>query len=262
MFPRLRPSPAMVVASLALAVALGGTAFAGPVARLGKMINGSTIKPRSIPGNRLRNDTLTGKQIKESSLGSVPKATSATNATHAGTADNATNATNAANATNATHAGTADSATNATNAATAANANAVGGVTVRKVFYAPTTATPTPTTILSLGGLTLSASCNGGTIAILVTSAVDHSHFSSEMFNSGGGGQADGLHHTDFNTTNLDDLTDQNAWGETSFTYTKPDGTIVNGQVSFDSSNVIGGNIFNHTAACLVSGFAMSTAVS
>jgi hypothetical protein len=289
MFRKLRPSPALVVASLALAVALGGTAFAGPVAHLAKMISGSTIRPRSIPGNRMRNDALTGKQIKESSLGSVPKATratnathagtadsatnattaanaanaaNATNATHAGTADSATNATNAANATNATHSGTADSATNATNAATAANANAVGGITVRKVFYAPTTATPTPTTILSLGGLTLSASCNGGTIAILVTSAVDHSHFSSEMFNSGGGGQADGLHHTDFNTTSLDDLTDSNDWGETSFTYTKPDATIVNGQLSFDDSNIIGGNIFNHTAACLVSGFAMSTAAS
>jgi hypothetical protein len=260
MFAKLRPSPAMVVASLALAVALGGTAFAGPVARL---ISGSTIKPRSLPGNRLKNDTLTGKQIKESSLGTVPNATSATNATHAGTADSATNATNAANATNATHAGTADSATNATNAATAGNANAVGGITVRKVFYAPTTATPTPTTVLSLGGLTLNASCNGGTIAILVTSSVDHSHFASEMWNSaGGGGGADGLHHTDFNTTNSDDLTDQNDWGETSFTYTKPDGTIVNGQVSFDSSNVIGGDIFNHTAACLVSGFAMSTVSS
>jgi hypothetical protein len=280
MFAKLRPSPAMVVASLALVVALGGTAFAGPVARLAKMISGSTIKPRSIPGNRLKNDTLTGKQIKESSLGSVPTARRATNATHAGTAGSATNATNAASATNATHAGTADSATNATNAANAtdathagtadsatnatnaANANAVGGIMVRRVFYAPATATPTPTTILSIGGLTLSASCNGGTIAILVTSAVDHSHFSSEMFNSGAGGQADGLHHTDFNTTNSDDLTDQTAWGETSFTYTKPDGTIVTGQVSFDSSNAIGGNIFNHAAACLVSGVATSTASS
>jgi hypothetical protein len=256
MFAKLRPSPATVLASLALVVALGGTAFAGPVARLAKLISGSTIKPRSIPGNRLKNDTLTGKQIKESSLGTVPNATSATNATHASTADSATNATRA---------GTADSATNA---ALAANANAVGGITVRKVFYAPATATPATTTILSLGGLTLNATCTpdisgtSGTIAILVTSAVDHSHFSSEMFNSGGGGQADGLHHTDFNTSSSDDLTDQSDWGETSFTYTKPDGTIVNGQLSFDSSNVTGGDIFNHTAACLVSGVAMSTAAS
>src|SRR5437763_10586431 len=184
---------------------------------------------------------VTWKQIKESSLGSVPTAT---------------------NATNATHAGSAGSALNARHAATATNAIAVGGITVRKIFYAPATASRTPTKILSLGGLTLSASCNGGSVAIIVTSAVDHSHFSSEMFNSGGGGQADGLHHTDFNTTSLDDLTDQNDWGETSFTYTRPGGTIVNGQVSFDSSNVVGGDIFNHTAACLVSGVAMSTASS
>ena len=247
MYAKLRPSAAMVVAGLALAFALGGTALAGPVARLGKMINGSTIKPHSMPGNRLENDTLTGKQIKESSLGIVPKAT---NAAHADASDAA------ASATNATHASTADSATTA---ATAANANAVGGVTVRKVFYAPANATPTPTTILSLGGLTLSASCNGGTVQILITSAVDHSHFSSEMWNAGSGtGHADGLHHTDFNTTSSDDLTDGNDWGETSFTYTKPGGTLVDGQFSFDSSNTIGGDIFNHSAACLVSGIAMS----
>lgn len=266
MFARLRPSPALVVASLALAVALGETAFAGPVARVLTAINGSAIKLDSIPGNRLKNDAVTGKQIKESSLAPVPSAINAANATHAIAADGATNATNATHAatadsaTNANHANTADNATNAANAALAANANAVGDITLHKVFYAPATATATPTQILSLDGLTLTASCNGGTIAILVTSSVDHSHFSSEMWNSGGSGQADGLHHTDFNTNNLDDLTDQNSWGETSFTYTTANGTIVNGQLSFDSDNVIGGNIFNHTAKCLVSGLAMTTA--
>lgn len=116
--------------------------------------------------------------------------------------------------------------------------------------------------ILSIGGLTLEASCNGGTVAIIVTSAVNNTHLSSQMFNSGGGGQADGLHHTDFDSTSLDDLTDQNSWGETAFTYVRPDHTTVSVQLSFDSSNVIGGNIFNHTAACLVSGFAMSTTSS
>ena len=243
-----RPTPATVIALVALGVALGGTATGATV-----LLNGSRIKKATIPGNRLKRDSVTGKQIKESSLGNVPKATNAINATHAGTADSATNAANAG------HAGTADSATNA---ATAANANSVGGVTVRKVFYAPATATSTSTPILSLGGLTLNASCNGGNVAILIKSAVDHADFTSEMYNSGGGGQADGLHHTDFNTTNSDDLTDNNSWGETSFTYTTPDGTIDSGQISFESSNFIGSHIFNDTAACLVSGLVMSTAAS
>src|SRR4051812_12527827 len=46
MFAKLRPSPAMVVAILALVVALGGTAFAGPIARMASTISGNTIEPR------------------------------------------------------------------------------------------------------------------------------------------------------------------------------------------------------------------------
>src|SRR3954469_22451597 len=138
MFAKLRPSPAMVVAILAPVVAPGGAAFAGPVARMASTISGSTIEPRSIPGNRMELNTLTGKEIMESSLGPVPKATSAMNASHAGTANSAT------------------------------NAKAVGGITARKIFYAPATNKATPTTILSLGGLTLSATCPNGIIAIRV----------------------------------------------------------------------------------------------
>jgi hypothetical protein len=258
----------MVVAVLALVLALGGSAFGGPIARLASAISGGQIKAHSIAGDRLKKNTVTGKQVKESSLDIVPRAktaTTATSATHAGSADTATNATHASSAdtaTSATHAGSADTATAATNAAEAANASAVDGVTVRTIFYAPAAATATETTILSLGGLTLKASCNSGIVSIPINSAVDHTHFSSEMWNSGGGGQADGLHHTDFNTNNSDDLTDQNDWGETSFTYTTPSGTIVDGQISFDSDAIIGGNIFNHAAKCLVSGFARSTASS
>ncbi|MEO8106712.1 MAG: hypothetical protein ABI720_05280 [Actinomycetes bacterium] len=53
-----RPSPAMVVAVIALVVAMGGTAVAG------SLINGADIKK----------NTVTGKQVKEPSLGAVPKA--------------------------------------------------------------------------------------------------------------------------------------------------------------------------------------------
>lgn len=51
----------MAVALLALVVAMGGTAVAG------NLINGGDIKK----------NTVTGKQVKESSLGKVPKATKA-----------------------------------------------------------------------------------------------------------------------------------------------------------------------------------------
>jgi hypothetical protein len=87
-----RPSAAMVVASLALIVALTGTAVAAQ-----QLVRGDTlIKQRSLSGNRLRNHTLTGKQINLAKLGTVPSAvhaTAAVNAGHAASADTATNAT-------------------------------------------------------------------------------------------------------------------------------------------------------------------------
>jgi hypothetical protein len=72
---RRRPSGAMVVAVIALVVALAGTAFAGPVAAIAsKLIDGSTIKPHTIPGNRLVDHTLTGRQLNKSKLGTIPRA--------------------------------------------------------------------------------------------------------------------------------------------------------------------------------------------
>ncbi len=216
------PSPALIVASLALVVAIGGTAYATTT------ISGRTITDHTIAGRKLIDNTLTGTQIKESALATVPKASQA------------------------------------------ANASKVGGFTVRKVFYAPTTNSTTPKTILNLGGLVLKATCANGDLEVVMTSTVNHAHLASEMWNSGSGGQADGLHWSDFGPTSaqhLESLGDGNAYGETSFTYTRANGTIVNGQVSFDSSDLSplhpgDGDIFNNTAKCLVSGFVTSTAAS
>ncbi|MCW2752064.1 MAG: hypothetical protein JWR83_3174 [Aeromicrobium sp.] len=219
MLTRFRPSPALIVASLALLVATSGTAYATVT------IRGSSIADHSISGRKLINNTLTGTQIHESQLATVPHATSA---------------------------------------------KTVGGITVRKVLYAPKSNSATPTTILHIGGLVLTATCNNGDVRVQMTSTVDHAHLASEMYNSAGGGGADGLHHSDFgpnSAIHLEDLGDGNAWGETSFTYTRANGIIVNGQLSFDSSdlNVIhpgDGDIFNHVAKCLVSGFVTSTTAS
>ena len=220
-----RPTPALVVASLALVVALGGTAFAAPIRHLVASINGATIQNHSIAGIKLENNTVTGTQVKESSLATVPHA---------------------------------------------ANANTVAGITVRKVFYAPKTNATTPTKILQLGGLVLTATCGNGDLEVVMTSTVDHAHLASEMWNSAGDGSADGLHHSDFgphSASHLESLGDGNAYGETSFTYTRANGTIVNGQLSFDSSDLNplhpgDGDIFDHHAKCLVSGFVTSTTTS
>ena len=61
-----RPSPAMVVAVIALIAALGGTAYAA------QQINGGAIVKQSIGGGKLKKKTLTGFQINTAKLGTVP----------------------------------------------------------------------------------------------------------------------------------------------------------------------------------------------
>jgi hypothetical protein len=88
---KLRPSPAMIVALIALFLAVGGVGYAAS-----STINGKVLKDHSVAGKKLKQDTLTGKQINESTLGKVRRAETADTATNAGrasTADNATHAT-------------------------------------------------------------------------------------------------------------------------------------------------------------------------
>jgi hypothetical protein len=60
-----------VVALLALFIALGGSVYAA------SKIDGKTIKKGTIPANRVKADSLGGKQINESKLGEVPSAATA-----------------------------------------------------------------------------------------------------------------------------------------------------------------------------------------
>lgn len=68
MLKQRRPSPAMVVALIALVVALAGTAYAA------QTINGGAIKKQTIGGGKLKKKTLTGFQINTNKLGVVPSA--------------------------------------------------------------------------------------------------------------------------------------------------------------------------------------------
>jgi hypothetical protein len=63
-----RPSPAMIVALVALVVAMAGTAYAA------QTINGGAIKKQTIGGGKLKQKTLTGFQINTNKLGVVPAA--------------------------------------------------------------------------------------------------------------------------------------------------------------------------------------------
>jgi len=77
-----RPRHATVVAYLALFAATSGTAVAATALKNGD----SLIARHSLSGNRLHTNTVTGAQVRESSLGTVPRAVSAATAATAATA--------------------------------------------------------------------------------------------------------------------------------------------------------------------------------
>jgi hypothetical protein len=97
------PSPALVIACLALFVALGGTVLAatkidGKTIKV-KSLPGNRLKVGSVPGNRIAPRSLLGSQIRVDTLGEVPNATHASSADTARRAQTATAADHAADAT-------------------------------------------------------------------------------------------------------------------------------------------------------------------
>ena len=159
-FQPRRPSAALIVSIVALVVALGGSAIAAT------KINGSSIKAHTITGSRLKNNTLTGTQIRESTLKTVPSALVASFASAAGAANKA------------------GSATTATTATTASNANALGGVSASgyaaatqiQRFSATMTKGDAAKTLVTLGPVTVTASCSStntatGTISATTSAA-------------------------------------------------------------------------------------------
>jgi len=142
---RRLPSPAMVVACIALAVALGGTSYAAiklPRNSVGtnqlqsNAVVASKLSARSVGPQKLQNNAvttravkdgqLTGAKIVESTLAKVPSAA---------------------------------------NADTAANAVLAGGNTVKRftTIVAPGGA---EATVLNLNGLTITLACPGGSVVL------------------------------------------------------------------------------------------------
>lgn len=68
-----RPSPALVIAVIALFAVLGGSAYAA------KKIGSNEIKANAITTAKIKKNAVTGAKVKESTLGTVPKATTADN---------------------------------------------------------------------------------------------------------------------------------------------------------------------------------------
>jgi hypothetical protein len=183
-----RPSPALIVAAVAMCLALVGTAIAGQVnLRTGK------IKPLSIGKGKLKNDTLTGKKIKESTLGTVPRAEKASSA---------------------------DSA---------ANTSLVAGLTLRKVSFRAD-AGSVETNILDIRGFDIAATCDGGgDLVVMAETEKDGSYLQSASVRTDVASNPTNLvSDPTFNAGEENDLlavddTDQS--GQTSFS--APDGAVV-----------------------------------
>lgn len=105
-------SYANVMASIAVFLALGGVGYAATT------LNGNELISRSVGAGKLKNGTLTSKQVKknaltgevidESTLAIVPQAQTAVSATTAASATSATSATKATSATSASTAADAE----------------------------------------------------------------------------------------------------------------------------------------------------------
>ena len=214
---RRRPSPSMIVALVALSVALAGTATALPGrARVKKddisraavrsvhiksraiqskhiksrAVTRSKIARRAVSSSEVGQDALTGTNIVESSLGTVPTASNATNAGNAGT---------------------------------------VNGRTVEKMAFVAPGGTGA-TTVLSLNGLTLIATCAAGPdLSVVAGTSV-----AGALIHSGGiGTSAVNGYYTEDDSFNPGDPP-FNVLGATgggglqgTLTYVRPDGAVV-----------------------------------
>jgi hypothetical protein len=95
----VRPSPALIVASLALFVALSGIGYTAVVLPAGS-VGTKQLKRGAVTSTKVKDNSLRGRDIRESTLARVPLASRAATAGIAMTATRAVNATTAASVAN------------------------------------------------------------------------------------------------------------------------------------------------------------------
>ncbi len=227
---RRLPSPAMVVACIALAVALGGTSYAAiklPRNSVGtkqlqkNAVVASKLSRRSVGPQKLQNNAvttrivkdgqLTGAKIVESTLAEVPSAK---------------------------------------NAATAANAALAGGNTVKRfaTIVAPGGA---QAAVLELNGLTITLGCPGGNVSLRANNTSgEAAQVEFRGFGEGAGAFGDGF-GSFVQTTNANLNNDENR-GTGSAQYLRANGTGVS--VSYGWRE----DALGATTACRVYGEAIS----
>jgi hypothetical protein len=229
-----RPSPALVISLIALFVALGGTGYAatqlakntvGTKQLKRNAVIGSKVKNSSLTGADIKNGSLTGSDLSLSSLGTVPTAANATNASHASAADNAT------------HAG---------------NADTVGGRSVVTFEKIVATNTTTPQTVLSLGGLTLTLTCDSsGEPNLAAIPAAQGSLIRGMRVSVGTTTQFGTSNATAGQPVTVIAATDSR--GGAAFQYAQPDGHVVSVNTYVDDNNTI-----NDFDGCSASGSAIA----
>jgi hypothetical protein len=226
---RRLPSPAMVVACIALAVALGGTSYAAiklprnsvgakqlqKNAVVATKLSERSVGPRKLQNNAVttrtvKDNQLTGAKIVESTLEKVPSASSAD---------------------------------------TAANANTVGGYMVRRFATAVAPGGP-EATVLNLNGLVITLTCPGGAVALRANNASGEPA-QLRFEGVGDAGASFGGGSGDFGGTTNANLNNNENRGSGSAYYVRANGTGVTALYGW-REDALGG-----TSACRVFGQAI-----
>jgi hypothetical protein len=254
-----KPSPALIVACVALFCSLGGVSYGVATGFIdSREIKNNTIRAKDIRNGQvtsadLRNDNVSGADVNESSLGKVPTAASADSAAKA---TNATNATNAATAGNAAH---------ATTASNASNADAVGGVRERAINVRLNGGT-SAAEVFSFGGLRIVMDCvtlgGGGDASFYLDSTLANAEAVAAGFNNDGAGPGAGnveeyAAPDDFDPGDIVPLgpgTDgfPNLFSSYEINYVAPSGSVVTASIAVSETT----NAFGGTADCIMYGHA------
>jgi hypothetical protein len=235
--PRRLPSPALVVASLALAVALGGTTYAA-TALPKNSVGPQQLKTGSVSTGKLAKGSVTSRQIKDHTIVAADLAKSAYPALPGKVAS----------------AGHADTAGRADTAAHADSAGSVSGASFTTIDYRAGVGSPA-TSIVSANGLTISASCDAtGTLLLSISSATGDAEYTLLATDDTGNVRGDSFNAwtgEGFDVAarlGLPDLTRESLH----LTYQNPSGK----PVLVDMASA--GEAFNGAATCYAGGYAIS----
>lgn len=235
--PRRLPSPALVVASLALAVALGGTTYAA-TALPKNSVGTKQLKSGSVSAVKLAKGSVTTRQIKDHTIVAADLAKNAYPALPGKVAS----------------AGHADTAGRADTAGHADTAGSIAGATFTTIDYRVGAGSPAAG-IVSANGLTVSATCDAsGTLLLSIASATGDAEYALLATDETGNVRGDSFSAwsgEEFDIAarlGLPDLTRESLH----LTYQNPSGKPVLIDVATD------GGAFNGAASCYAAGYAIS----